>query len=92
VSAADDRAAEWRHVFSSPQSYVFALTRAQLRADMGAIDELFGQIAQAPGQWPLVCLVGIAELAESLRERFGGDAAAATEWCDMRLQHGLDPD
>jgi hypothetical protein len=58
---------------------------------MAAINELFGQIAQAPEQWPLVTLIAVAELAESLRDRFDGDTDAAAAWCDRRLQHGLDP-
>ena len=87
--SAADAADEWRHVFASPQSYVLALARAQIRGDVAATDELFGQIAQAPGQWPLVCLVAVAELAEALRELHGDDAAA---WLDARLQAGLDPD
>jgi hypothetical protein len=90
-NTADDDADQWREVLSGPQSYVLALVRAQMRRDMAATDELFGQIAQAPWQWPLVVVVAIAELCESLAERYEGDTAAAVEWLNDRLQHGLDP-
>ena len=84
MSAADDL----RFELSSPQAFVFELTRAMLAGDTATIETLCAQITQGE-RWELVALIAVAELGHELTEHRGDDADA---WLAERLRHGLDPE
>lgn len=78
---------EMRSIFVNPQAFLLQITRAVVAGDTDSQNVLFEQV-DAGRQWQGVALIGIAELAQELREHRG--EVGALMWLQTRLVRGLD--